>query len=432
MKTPLPADFLERMKRQLDQELLSFLCALEGEPVRGIRMNPRKSFCLPPEAEENVPWEKNGWILPVNSRAGTTIEHEAGAFYLQEPAAMLPARMMDARPGETILDLCAAPGGKSTQMGTDLNGEGLLVCNEPVPKRAQVLSRNIERMGIPNALVLSAQPAQLAKRWPGRFDGVLVDAPCSGEGMFRRDPQTRLEWSVSQAEGCVLRQREILSAAAELVRPGGRLVYSTCTWNPAENEENVCWFLREHPSFQAEPFDLPGVDGQAGMYTCFPHRIRGEGQFAAKLRKRGDQSPEGWQERADSQVSREELMTFSRQFSGWPLPDRRLGQTLVRLGVSMDLSGLKIYRAGLHLAEIRGKTLIPDHAAAVSFLPVSTPQTEVDRSDALRYLSGAVLSGEQNGWCRIVWNGLSLGWAKGSEGQLKNHYPKALRNHLLT
>ncbi len=345
---------------------------------------------------------------------------------------MLPARIMDAKPGEFILDLCAAPGGKSTQMGCDMKGEGFLVCNEPVPKRAQVLSRNIERMGIPNALVLSAQPSQLAKRWPGRFDGVLVDAPCSGEGMFRRDPLTRLEWSASQAEGCVLRQREILAAAAELVRPGGRLVYSTCTWNPAENEENVSWFLREYPSFQAEPFELPEVSGQDGMYTCFPHRIRGEGQFAAKLRKSGETEADGWQEQADSPVSREELTAFRRQFPEWPLPDRRLGQTLVRLGFSLDLSGLRIYRAGLHLAESRGKTLIPDHAAAVSFLSVSSPEKEVDREEALSYLAGAVLSGEESGWLRIVWNGLSLGWAKGSEGQLKNHYPKALRNHLLT
>ena len=252
-------------------------------------MNPTTAGGAEPfrDAEDRVPWCPEGRVLRGDSPAGQTIAHEAGAFYLQEPGAMIPAAVMNARPGERILDLCAAPGGKSTQMGAGMRGEGLLICNEPVPKRAAVLSRNIERMGIGNAIVTCAWPEQLAARWPGGFDGVLADVPCSGEGMFRREPESRLEWSPEKAAGCAKRQAEILEEAARLVRDGGRLVYSTCTYNPEENEENVLRFLEKHPEFEPESFSLPGAESRNGMLLCLPHQMKGEGQFAALLRKKG-------------------------------------------------------------------------------------------------------------------------------------------------
>ena len=245
MPPNLPEAFVSRMERQLGNELPAFLRSLEEAPVRGIRLNTLKPTTgtdpfrkLPP-----VPWSREAYALPAESDAGSTILHEAGAFYLQEPGAMLPAAVLDAQPGEKVLDLCAAPGGKSTQIGTAMKGEGLLVCNEPVQKRTRILSGNIERIGLPNTIVTCAWPAQLADQWPEGFDAVMVDAPCSGEGMFRRVPESRREWSEEQARGCAQRQREILDSAARLVRPGGRLVYSTCTYNPEENERNADWFL---------------------------------------------------------------------------------------------------------------------------------------------------------------------------------------------
>ena len=290
MNIKLPEDFISRMRQQLGDELTAFLHALEEPPVRGIRMNPLKVT----EAEKalteggRVPWAKDGYYLAPDSAAGSMILHETGAYYIQEPGAMLPAAVLDARPGEKILDLCAAPGGKSTQIGCGMQGEGLLVCNEPVPKRAAILSSNIERMGLPNTIVTCAKPDQLAKQWPEGFDAVMVDAPCSGEGMFRRDPETRNEWTQDKADGCAERQQEILSAAARLVRPGGRLVYSTCTYNPRENEENARWFTAQFPEFRMEAFSLPGIDAPEGMFTCYPHRLKGEGQFAALFRKAGE------------------------------------------------------------------------------------------------------------------------------------------------
>lgn len=192
----LPQGFIDNMAARLDaQELPAFLAAMDAPYYRGIRLNPMKPCAVLPEGLlVPVPWAKTGYYLSLDSKAGAVPLHEAGAWYLQEPSAMLPAAVLQAQPGERILDLCAAPGGKATQSALAMAGEGLLVANEPVPKRAAVLARNMERMGIPNSVVVSALPEQLAKRWPGAFDGVQVDAPCSGEGMFRKHPETRTEW----------------------------------------------------------------------------------------------------------------------------------------------------------------------------------------------------------------------------------------------
>ena len=267
MSPALPPAFVSRMRAQLGEEADAYFAAMEMPCLRGLRLNPQKPVSgAALEAvggvEEPVPWYSAlGRYLRNDSPAGTDPLHEAGAYYLQEPSAMAPVSVLSPRPGECVLDLCAAPGGKSTQIAAALAGEGLLVSNEPVPSRAKILSRNIERMGVPNALVVSAQPEALAARWGVLFDAVLVDAPCSGEGMFRRHPETRAEWNPASPAACAERQRRILGCAAAMLRPGGRLVYSTCTLSPEENEETVRWFLQEHPDFSAQPFSLPGDHG---------------------------------------------------------------------------------------------------------------------------------------------------------------------------
>jgi len=429
--TALPKDFTERIGRQLGDELPAFLRAMEEAAVRGIRMNPRKPFegSEAYTAGERIPWEENGYLIPPDSDAGATIFHEAGAFYLQEPAAMLPARILDAKPGEWILDLCAAPGGKSTQIGASLRGEGLLIANEPIPKRAQILSRNLERMGVGNSIVTSGYPEALSGRWEGTFDGVLADAPCSGEGMFRRDPETRKEWSPDMAAGCAKRQREILQEAGRMVRPGGRLVYSTCTYNPAENEENVRWFLKTHPDFEAEDFRLNGAESTEGMLTCWPHRMRGEGQFAARLRRKGNGERPGRRGvfpapgKAERQALREILPEG-------PEANGVFAGRLALIPECPEMSGIRILRAGLQLAEIRGRNAFPDHAAAMSAFPMNAAVTEIGDEDAARYMAGEEIPGETKGWTMIRYRGLILGWGKGSGGVIKNHYPKGLRKVL--
>ena len=429
MNIQLPEDFTERMRQQLGNELPAFLHALDETPVRGIRLNPLKRAEAADiiAGNDRIPWAGEGFYLAPDSAAGSTVLHEEGAFYIQEPGAMIPAAALDAKPGEMILDLCAAPGGKSTQIGCSMQGKGLLVCNEPVPKRAQILSRNIERIGLPNTIVTCAMPEQLAKQWPEGFDAVMVDAPCSGEGMFRREPETRNEWTSEKAAGCAERQRGILSAAAELVRPGGRLVYSTCTYNPEENEQNVRWFLHTFPEFRSEAFALPGLNAPEGMFTCYPHRQRGEGQFAALFRKAGEGNAALPADHSMPSAPKAESAIFRNAFPDLPQPTHLFGSTLVSLPFMPDIKGIRILRAGLHLGETRGKIAIPDHAAALCFRTSGINAFDMSPEQAKQYMAGETIGADTEGWVLMRCQGLTAGWGKGSHGMIKNHYPKGLR-----
>ena len=289
----LKTAFIANMRALLGEEAGAFFRALEEAPSLALRPH-RGMEAASPFIEGAVPWAEGGFYLRPGARPGASVAHWAGAFYLQEASAMLPAAALKARPGERVLDLCAAPGGKASQIALTMGGEGVLVANEVDAARARVLAANLERLGVTNALVLNETPARLAARWPGYFDAVLVDAPCSGEGMFRRDPQSREAWTDAAPRGCRKRQGEILDAAAKLVRPGGRLLYSTCTFNGEENEGSVADFLRAHADFFPEEFALPGLGAsQGGMLRIWPHRARGDGQFAALLRRAGEDGGNG-------------------------------------------------------------------------------------------------------------------------------------------
>ena len=268
----LPEGFILRMQSLLGEEYAAFSASFDRPLCTGLRLNPLKTgftgdlsrFSLSP-----VPWCPTGYVYDAASRPGLSPYHAAGLYYLQEPSAMAPAELLDPQPGERVLDLCAAPGGKSTQLAGKLQGRGLLVCNEINAKRAKILAGNIERMGIANALVLSEHPARLAERFAGFFDRILVDAPCSGEGMFRKNEDACDEWSPENVENCAARQAEILDCAAEMLKPGGRLVYSTCTFAPAENEGSISRFLERHPEFEL----LPDVQPTYDSLFCYVHNL---------------------------------------------------------------------------------------------------------------------------------------------------------------
>lgn len=358
---------------------------------------------------------------------------------------MAPAALLDAQPGELVLDLCAAPGGKATQLAGAMAGEGLLVCNEIHPKRAQILSSNIERMGICNALVLNEHPARFAARFAGYFDKILVDAPCSGEGMFRKDPVAVQEWTPQSPAVCAARQLEILHSAAKMLRTGGRLVYSTCTFSPEENEGTVSAFLRAHPEFEIEKVDAPwfspgrcdwvtdGAPEVERTFRLWPHRLHGEGHYAAVLRKTGAQTP------ADVAVSRgekevAELRAF-RSDAGVEIPEGKLiffGQSVYLAPQALpDLTGLRVLRAGLQLGQIKKDRFEPAHAWALWLLDAGrTVELHETQAQTARYLAGETIAGDAKGWALVRVDGYSLGWVKGSAGQLKNHYPKALRRRL--
>lgn len=352
---------------------------------------------------------------------------------------MAPAELLGVEPGQRVLDLCAAPGGKSTQLAAKMQGQGLLVCNEFHPKRAKILAQNVERMAISNALVLQETPERLAKRFPGWFHRVLVDAPCSGEGMFRKEAAALADWSPELVEMCARRQAGILDAAAALLAPGGRLVYSTCTFAPQEDEGAVAAFLTRHPEFEIETLEAPWFspgDGSAGpglehTFRLWPHRLRGEGHYAAVLRK----APE-------SAAPTPVIAKPDRLPAPWDAFARDLGISLpagkaLSFGPSWfwapeelpDLTGLRILRPGLELGQCRGDRFLPAHALAL-WLSDAPRIRDLDPAgpEAIQYLAGEELrGGGPSGWTLVTAGGLSLGWGKGSGDVLKNHYPKGLR-----
>ncbi len=435
----IPPAFTDKMTALLGGEAAEFFAAYDTPRAVGLRVNPRKRAALP-FALTPVPWAPEGFYYDPAARPGLHPFHEAGAYYLQEPSAMAPAVLLDARPGERVLDLCAAPGGKSTQLAAAMQGQGLLVCNEIHPKRAQILASNIERMGAANALVLNEHPKKLEARFGGFFDRILVDAPCSGEGMFRKEAAAVTDWSPETVAMCAARQAEILDSAAAMLRPGGRLVYSTCTFSPEEDEQTVCAFLRRHPEFSVLRLDAPffapgrpewagGDENAAACFRLWPHRLRGEGHFAAALQKNDGQA--GERSAAPGVKAPEELAVFCRE-NGIDFPNGTLlafGSTLFAAPAGCPpLDGLKVLRAGLELGTVQKGRFTPAHALAL-WLPGAgrTLNLDPDGPEVLEYLNGQTLPCAASGWTLVTVGGLSLGWGKASNGILKNHYPKGLR-----
>ncbi|WP_162162970.1 RsmB/NOP family class I SAM-dependent RNA methyltransferase, partial [Gorillibacterium massiliense] len=276
----LPIEFITRIREQLGPEAEAFLASYAEARTQGLRCNPLKA--APDDAVwknlrqlfqlEAVPWCPTGFYYPEEARPGRHPYHAAGLYYIQEPSAMASAEQLAPEPGETVLDLAGAPGGKSTQIAGMLQGRGLLVANEIHPGRARILSENIERMGISNAIVTSMTPDSLAVRFPFFFDRIMLDAPCSGEGMFRKDPDAAEEWNAGSPAFCAARQKDILKDAVKMLKPGGILGYSTCTFNREENEEVIQWLLAEYPLFRL-----------LASERIWPHKERGEGHFVAFL-----------------------------------------------------------------------------------------------------------------------------------------------------
>ena len=439
----LPKAFVDRMAAQLGDELPAFLRTYDEPYQRGVRLNPLKpvdAAHLPEGVLEAVPWEPTGRYLSLESKAGVDILHEAGAWYLQEPSAMIPAAVLNAQPGERILDLCAAPGGKTTQNALRMAGRGTIVCNEPIRDRARILSRNVERMGVTNAVVVSAWPEELARLWPGAFDAIQCDAPCSGEGMFRRHPETRDEWNAESPAGCSKRQGDILDSAAIMLRPGGRLVYSTCTLNQIENEGVVEAFLQRHDDFELASFELPGLSAPGGMLTIYPHRVKGEGHFVALLRRKGEGSVTHWSIPTMSRKDQQLLDSLTNALpkgngANWLRADARAEEVELRRVPELPTGGLPmVLRCGVHLGTVKisrgGKeksVFTPDHAWAVSNDAPEVPRVHLTEEQARLYQHGETVEADAQGWVLACFAGVPMGWGKASGGMMKNHYPKGLR-----
>lgn len=484
----LPEKFLERMQNMLGEEYPAFLESLSGKRYRALRLNPLKTriqegkeklpFTLSP-----VPWTKNGFYYEEEEQPGKHPYHEAGLYYIQEPSAMapvpclmeerasaaaiperqeehvsaaaIPERQEEPATSGRVLDLCAAPGGKSTQIAEYMRGRGMLITNEIHPQRAKILSENIERMGISNAIVLNETPESLSKRFIAFFDRILVDAPCSGEGMFRKNDNAGEEWSEENVALCAERQDGILDCAATMLKPGGRLVYSTCTFAPAEDEGSVSRFLETHPDFCLEKEE-----------RLMPHKIKGEGHFLAVLHREGGQlssAATAGTEKSLTLKDCREFLDFAKEALTIPAEELTEGKILLRFGEQLylapaetpSLRGLKVLRPGLHLGTVKKNRFEPSHALAL-FLKkeqvVHAVNLACDGTAVRKYLEGQTLTigegcdvemadimtrgsmaAEQadvsllKGWCLVCVDGYSLGWGKAAGAVLKNHYPKGLR-----
>jgi len=451
---PLPIAYVERMTALLGAEAGDFLASYDRPARPGLRVNTAK---ISPEAFqkrspwplEPVPWCPTGFYLPEGAPAGKHPWHAAGLYYVQEPSAMAPVEQMTFAQADWALDLCAAPGGKATQILDHLEDPATLIANEVVGSRVKPLGENLERWGSAQAVITNLEPSRLVAFLGSGFDHVLVDAPCSGEGLFRRSPDARTEWSPAHVEGSARRQRALLATAAKLVYPGKELVYSTCTFAPEENEQVIAAFLDEHPDWSLEPIQIDGATpgrsdwastshDLSGMARLWPHRIEGDGHTIARLRRSAAGSDALPSEvrpfdpdptKTAEQALNDFLGSFTPGFATDRFPVQR-GDLLFLLPRDADfVEGLPAVRPGLWLGTVGPGRFSPSHALALSLKPEECALVDdLDFEEAARYLSGETLTKPgKPGWVLLTFDGFPLGWGKRSGDTVKNHYPKGLR-----
>jgi NOL1/NOP2/sun family putative RNA methylase len=455
----LPDAFIEKYQQLLGAQSTAFIASFNRPAGKGFRINPAKLTAVKPlvNTKEPIAYVENGYYGAVSGR---DIVHTSGGVYSQEPSAMYVGAVVQANPGEMVLDLCAAPGGKSTHIGSQLAGEGLLVANEINPKRAKILAENIERFGLRNTVVTNNSPEQLAAVWPQKFDKILVDAPCSGEGMFRKDPEATQYWHVAYPAECARRQKDILQSALTMLKPGGTLVYSTCTFSPEEDEQVMAWLLATYPSLTAQTItQFPGMVAANPTWAddnpeiqkavrLWPHLIRGEGHFIAKFQLQSDStetitSPKKTpkKQRANTQPSKPQMAVFNdfvaQTFKQDPFTWGHLTLHGVYLhevsDADLTLQGVKVLRNGLNLGTFKKNRFEPDHDLAVT-LPKSVfkVQHEVAETAYQQYLHGDMLTlpkpiAEQKVFGLLTHEGLGFALGKFVNQQIKNFYPKGLR-----
>lgn len=445
----LPEKFLTEMKNMLGGEYADYLRAMSAPHERAIRINREKAsdgavISALPYACEPIPYADGGYYIAAgdSEKIGSHPLHFAGAFYVQEPSAMAPVNMAPITPDMIALDLCASPGGKSSQIAEKLT-RGVLVSNEIVKDRAVTLLGNVERQGFKNVIVTNTDSKTLAEWYDGVFDLVLCDAPCSGEGMFRKTPEATDEWSEDNVKMCAARQKEILANAAKTVRCGGYLVYSTCTFSKEEDEDVVSDFLSAHPDFSlcdAPEAIVDATRGGIGMPEArrfYPHIARGEGQFMALMKRAGDAEPKINYRDGARALTKEESRAVSGFFTD--CFDTAPSGRLVAVGKNVFLSPdfpvppHSVFSAGVKVGEVEKGRLFPHHQLFSALGAKMKRKIELSSSsaEARKYVGGETFeTAVAGGWCAVMIDGCAVGGAKVSGGVAKNHYPKGLRRKI--
>ena len=472
----LPLLFQNRMKELLGDEYEAYLASYDKPINKGLRVNPLKAsnaevLGLLERELKPVPWSSLGFYYDEEDiRPGKSPYFEAGLYYIQEPSAMSVAEVAfealckirpaakDGCDGLKVLDLCAAPGGKTTYMAALMKDKGLLVANEINPGRAQILAQNVERMGLSNTMVVSEDPRDLSKRFEDYFDLIIVDAPCSGEGMFRKEEDALTMWSIDNVNLCADRQKMILEEARKMLRSGGAIVYSTCTFAYEEDEGMVENFLKENEDLEImtssySKFFAPGLGQAKDAMRLFPHKIDGEGHFACVLK---DKTPAPGEEaetcesskksgkKKDGDKNTKAMADLAYEFLEKMVDEDTLedirqkdvvafGENLYAMPCHIKMDRLKVLRAGLELGNVTKGRFTPSHALALHLkgqsvkMKVSFPADSKEINDYLKGLTISCNDDINDGWILVCADGYPIGWGKKTGNTIKNHYPKGLR-----
>lgn len=446
----LPEKFELRMKDMLKDEYDNFIKSMDEMPIfTGIRINTSKYNAMEAVLKEfgsleKVSWCENGFYADKSKISGNHPYHIAGLFYFQEPSAMSTVSALPIEKSDYILDLCAAPGGKATQAGALLDENGLLVANEIIKSRANILSDNIERFGLTNTIVTNETPQKLAEKYPHFFDKIIVDAPCSGEGMFRKEPQAADQWSIEHTVSCGTRQKHILDCAMQMLKGGGYIVYSTCTFAPEENEQVCAYMLKNYNVELIEPQNLDILSRDKtdlSLSDCdmtktrriFPHKHKGEGHFVALFRSLDNEIFEKNTKLNKNICDGEKLYReFEKGFLNTTLEGEfcLFGENLYLKPKNIDIDKIKSVRPGLHLGICRKNRFEPSHALCLALKKENFKNSmdfPCDSEILKKYLMGETIECDKKGWCAVTVNGYPIGWGKASNGILKNHFPKYMR-----
>ena len=459
----LPQAFLHRMKDMLGDDFEPFLAAYEQPRTYGLRVNTAKISCeefeqIVPFEVKKIPWVSNGYFYNEDVRPSRCALYQAGLYYLQEPSAMTPASRIPVEPGEYVLDMCAAPGGKATAVGSALKGEGLLVANDISTTRARALLRNLELFGIPNLFVANEKPEKMVKNFPEFFHKIILDAPCSGEGMFRKEEALARDWTPEKSMELSEIQKELILQAADMLRPGGLMLYSTCTFAPAEDEQTVSWLLENRPDMElAEMEDYEGFshgvpewgNGNPELTKCiriFPHKMNGEGHFLALFRKKGQAIKESSRPHTkpdknafpliEEFLNEIGLKTLCGQPFDWERVEIRGDKAYYLPPVAHNFRGITFLRNGLYLGDLKKNRFEPSQPLALAIRKDEAEAViSLSASDEriTRYLKGETLNIEpeeaahKKGWHLLCADGYPIGFGKLVNQILKNKYPAGWR-----